>query len=50
MGMIKRRFEVLLNINQMVVTSARAAGRPPLTFYDDELLGGAPNFAIPLLV
>lgn len=34
----------------MVVTHTRAAIRPPLAFYDDELPGGAPNLALPLLV
>jgi len=40
----------MLYINQLVIASVRAARRPPLALYDDELSGGAPNSAIPLLI
>ncbi|AES75852.1 hypothetical protein MTR_6g060430 [Medicago truncatula] len=40
----------LRQLNIKFITSAQAAKRPPLAFYDDELSGGAPNSALPLLV
>jgi len=50
MGSMKRKFEELMSVNLLVPSNSIIGGRPPLTFYDSELSGGASNSAIPLLV
>jgi len=50
MGSMKRKFEELMSVNLLVPSDSNIGGRPPLAFYDSELLGGASNSAIPLLV
>jgi len=49
-GSMKRKFEELMSVNRLVPSNSNIGGRPPLAFYDFELLGGASNSAIPLLV
>ena len=49
-GSMKRKFEELMSVNLLVPSDSNIGGRPPLAFYDSELLGGASNSAIPLLV
>jgi hypothetical protein len=48
MGSMKRKFEELMSVNMLAPSNH--GGRPPLAFYDSELLGGSSNSAIPLLV
>lgn len=50
MGTIKRKLKELMSITHLVVASVRAMRRPPLSFYDDEILDIVANFVIPLLV
>jgi len=49
-GSMKRKFEELISVNLLILYDSNIEGRPPLAFYDSELLGGASNSAIPLLV
>ena len=39
-----------MSVNLLVPSNFNIGGRPPLAFYDSELLGGAVNLAIPLLM
>jgi len=48
MGSMKRKFEELMSVNLLVPFNV--GGRPPLAFYDSELLGGTSNSTIPLLM
>jgi len=50
MGSMKRKFEELLSVNHLVHHGQKPGGRPPLVFYDHELLRGSPNSAIPHLI
>ena len=51
-GSVKRRFDQLIEANsEMDATLDKfRGGSHPLAFYMEELLGGAPNSIIPLLV
>ena len=50
MGIMKRKFEELMNVNLLAPSDSNKGGRHPLAFYDLEFPGGATNSAIPLLM
>jgi hypothetical protein len=47
---MKRKFEELLSIKYFVHPGQKSGWRPSLAFYDQELPGGSPNSAIPLVI
>lgn len=49
MGSLKRMFEELTSVNQLVPSHSNMGGRPPLVFYDSKMPSVASNLAIPLL-
>lgn len=49
MGSMKRKFEELLTVNQLVLPRLKLWGRPSFAFCNHELPGGSPNSAIHLL-